>query len=211
MYVIFESYYCVNYSDLAAVINQLAELFFNLEYCEAAAVTPTIELAKLALITSRDEEEDEVDKGGTDSSNDTDATLVDDGPSRPSILVPLRTSQSPSSSSSVLGKRPRDLDRQRLEMEVDSPLSQSPKERDGFVLVPSMSSPRPIQQSAEASSSRMHLTDEDGDVQMEIAPIEKSAPALRKRAEPSDSTMMFGMRYPTPLMQMFDTMDREAA
>jgi ubiquitin carboxyl-terminal hydrolase 25 len=168
-----------------------------LEYCEAAAVTPTIELAKLALITSRDEEEDEVDKGGTDSSNDTDATLVEDGPSRSSILAPLRTSQSPNSSSSVLGKRPRDLDRQRLEMEVDSPLSQSPKEKDGFVLVPSMS-PQPsdhIQQSAEASSSKVH-TDEDGDVQMETAPTAKPTSTLRKRAEPSDSTMMFGMPYP---------------
>ena len=193
------SYYFVSFPDHAglSVINQLAELFFNLEYCEAAAVTPTIELAKLALVTSRDEEEDEVDKGGTDSSNDTDATLVEDGPSRSSILAPLRTSQSSSSSSSVLGKRPRDLDRQRLEMEVDSPLSQSPKERDGFVLVPSMS-PRPsnqIQQSAESSSSSK-LTDEDGDVQMELAPTAKPAPTLRKRAEPSDSTMMFGMQCP---------------
>lgn len=187
-------------------------MFFNLEFCEAAAVTPTIELAKLALITSRDEEEDEVDKGGTDSSNDTDATLVEDGPSRSSILGPLHTSQSPSSSSSVLGKRPRDLDRQR-EMEVDSPLSQSPKERDGFVLVPSMSPPQSsdqTQQSAEASSSNAQLTDEDGDVQMEIAPTAKPAPTLRKHAEPSDSTMMFGMLYSVHMMDMFDTCHREA-
>ena len=175
-----------------------------MEYCEAAAVTPTIELAKLALVTSRDEEEDEVDKGGTDSSNDTDATLVDDGPSRSSILTPLLTSQSSSSSSSVLGKRPRDLDRQRLEMEVDSPLSHSPKERDGFVLVPSMNSQSSDQnqQSAEASSSKAQLTDEDGDVQMEIAPTAKPAPTLRKPAEPSDSTMMFGMLYPIHMMML---------
>jgi ubiquitin carboxyl-terminal hydrolase 25/28 len=182
-----------------------------LEYCEAAAVTPTIELAKLALITSRDEEEDEVDKGGTDSSNDTDATLVEDGPSRSSVLAPLHTSQSPSSSSSVLGKRPYDLDRQRQEMDVDSPLAESPKERDGFILVPSMS-PQPsnqIQQSAEASSSKAHLTDEDGDVQMEIAPAAKPAPPLRKRAEPSDSTMMFGMQYPFYIMHTFDAWYRE--
>lgn len=188
-------------------------MFFNLEYCEAAAVTPTVELAKLALITSRDEEEDEVDKGGTDSSNDTDATLVEDGPSRSSILTPLHTSHSPSSSSSVLGKRPRDLDRQRLEMEVDSPLSESPKDRDGFVVVPSMSAPQPsdrIQQSAEASSSKAQLTDEDGDVQMEIAPTAKPAPTLRKHAEPSDSTMMFGMSYPVHMMHIFDTWHREA-
>jgi len=43
-------------------------------------VTLMIELAKLALLTSRDEDEDEADKGGTDSSNDTDATLADDVP-----------------------------------------------------------------------------------------------------------------------------------
>ncbi|KAJ7492270.1 hypothetical protein FB451DRAFT_524690 [Mycena latifolia] len=58
-------------------ITLLASLFWDLEYCEAAAVTPNLELAKLALVTSKDEEEDE-DKGGTDSSNDTDATLVED-------------------------------------------------------------------------------------------------------------------------------------
>ena len=181
-----------------------------MEYCEAAAVTPTIELAKLALVTSRDEEEDEVDKGGTDSSNDTDATLVDDGPSRSSILAPLQPS---SSSSSVLGKRARDLDRQRLEMEVDSPLSQSPNERDGYVIVPSMTSPQSsdqIQQVAEASSSKAQLTDEDGDVQMEIAPTAKPAPTLRKQAEPSDSTMMFGMLYPVHALHIFDTWHREA-
>jgi ubiquitin carboxyl-terminal hydrolase 25/28 len=199
---------------LGSVINQLAELFLNLEYCEAAAVTPTIELAKLALVTSRDEEEDEVDKGGTDSSNDTDATLVDDGPSRSSILTPLHTSQSSSSSSSVLGKRPRDLDPQRLEMEVDSPLSHSPKEKDGFVLVPSMNPPQSSdqnQQSAKASSSKAQLTDEDGDVQMEIAPTAKPAPTQRKQAEPSDSTMMFGMVYLVDMiMRIFDIWYREA-
>jgi ubiquitin carboxyl-terminal hydrolase 25/28 len=99
-------------------------------------------------------------------------------------------------------------------MEVDSPLSQgSPKEKDGFVLVPSMSSPRPsnsIRQSAEASSSKVHLTDEDGDAQMEIAPTAKPAPTLRKRAEASDSTMMFGMHYAVLMMHMFDTWHREA-
>ena len=49
-----------------------------MEYCESPAVTPELELAKLALVTSQDEEEDETDRAGTDTSNDTDATLVDD-------------------------------------------------------------------------------------------------------------------------------------
>lgn len=62
-------------------VTLLSSLFQDLETCQAAAVTPNRELAKLALVTSKDEEEDE-DKGGTDSSNDTDATLVEDGPAR---------------------------------------------------------------------------------------------------------------------------------
>ena len=60
------------------VVSQLANLFSDLKYSETPAVTPSIDLAKLALVTSRDEEEDEAEKGGSDSSNDTDATLVDD-------------------------------------------------------------------------------------------------------------------------------------
>ncbi|KAJ6520185.1 hypothetical protein C8R45DRAFT_808330 [Mycena sanguinolenta] len=70
-------------------ITLLASLFWDLEYCEDPAVTPAIELAKLALVTSKDEEEDE-DKGGTDSSNDTDATLVEDGPTRPVVSSPTQ-------------------------------------------------------------------------------------------------------------------------
>ncbi|KAG6881233.1 hypothetical protein C0993_002283, partial [Termitomyces sp. T159_Od127] len=61
----------------------LAQLFFKLEFAEEPAVTPSIDLAKLALVTSRDAEEDEADsKGSTDSSNDTDAALPGDAPLR---------------------------------------------------------------------------------------------------------------------------------
>jgi ubiquitin carboxyl-terminal hydrolase 25/28 len=95
-------------------------------------------------------------------------------------------------------------------MEVDSPLSHSPKERDGFVLVPSMNSSNQVRESTEASSSKVHLTDEDGDAQMENAPTAKPSPPLRKRTEPSDSTMMFGMQYPVTMMHMFDIWCREA-
>ncbi|KAF9532093.1 hypothetical protein CPB83DRAFT_867950 [Crepidotus variabilis] len=164
-------------------INQLADLFYNLEYSENPAVTPTLELAKLALVTSRDEEEDEVDKGGTDSSNDTDATLVEDGPSRPTIDT-TGVSQSPGKS--VLGKRGRDIAPAASEMEVDSPIAQSPKDKDGFVMI-SRKSP-PTAQTAvsepEASSSK---------VQAPISEAPKAPP--RKRPEPSDSTMMFGKQH----------------
>ncbi|KAF8973501.1 hypothetical protein BDZ97DRAFT_1648272 [Flammula alnicola] len=178
-------------------INQLADLFFHLEYSETAAVTPTIELAKLALVTSRDEEEDEVDKGGTESSNDTDATLVEDGPSRTGILGSSHVSLSPGrSSSSVLGKRPRDLDRQLSEMDVDSPISQSPKDKDDFIVVSTRTgvSPEPItslDSQAEASSS----TDKDGDTKMSSLPATQKPPPPPRKREQNDSTMMFGKQH----------------
>lgn len=188
------------------VISQLADLFWQLEYCEAAAVTPTVELAKLALVTSRDEEEDEVDKGGTDSSNDTDATLVDDGPSRfPVSDQSPRSPRSPARSpGSVLGKRPRDTARRGTEMDIDSPVGESNKDKDSFVMV------SPVHQSssppllAESSSSYARETstsgaDKDGDVEMQAVPhVEEQAarkpPPLppRKATEISSSIMMFG-------------------
>ncbi|KIK71437.1 hypothetical protein GYMLUDRAFT_52515 [Collybiopsis luxurians FD-317 M1] len=67
-------------------VSHLANLFHSLEYADNPAVTPSIELAKLALVTSKDEEDDDVSvnsnasngKTGTDASNDTDATLVEE-------------------------------------------------------------------------------------------------------------------------------------
>lgn len=174
-----------------------------MEYCETAAVTPTIELAKLALVTSRDEEEDEADKGGTDSSNDTDATLVDDGPTLATLTeASPRSPRSPTRSpNSVLGKRPRDVDRQPSAMDLDSPVPQSPS--DGYVSLPSLrgsNSPPPMSQSSssklpEASSSMLQV-DTDGDVQMRATPAPSKPPPPplppRKNMDTSDSVMMFG-------------------
>ncbi|KAH9486398.1 putative ubiquitin carboxyl-terminal hydrolase 2 [Psilocybe cubensis] len=180
-------------------INQLAELFFHLEYSENPAVTPTIELAKLALITSRDEEEDEMDKGGTDSSNDTDATLVDDGPLRSSAPEYPQTIRSPSSPNSVLGKRPRDMERQNTAMDVDVPLIQSPKDKDGFNFSPSQKDPSSSGSNssrAEASSSKLLAKGTDGDSKMLSVPTsQKPVPPPRKRVETNDSTMMFGKQH----------------
>lgn len=149
-------------------------------------------MAKLALVTSRDEEEDEIDKGGTESSNDTDATLVEDGVTR-TATAPPHLSQSPKrSSSTVLGKRPRD--QQRQAMDVDDPISQSPsKDKESISpqrlrSSPEVQSPKPAQ--VEPSSSR--LKDKDGDVKMD-SPVPVSQKA-RKKTEVSDSGMMFG-RY----------------
>jgi ubiquitin carboxyl-terminal hydrolase 25/28 len=82
---------------------QLAGLFKDLETSTDSAVTPSLELAKLALVTSKDEDEDiETGKTGTDSSNSTDATLVEE---------PAATSRVADEFShdtkSVLGKRDR--------------------------------------------------------------------------------------------------------
>lgn len=172
------------------VLSQLADLFSSLEYCKAAAVTPTIELAKLALVTSRDEEDDELEKGGTDSSNDTDATLVDDGASRPSLTGPSYEAP-PQSPNSVLGKRARD-DKKSTDMEVDSPICESPKDKEGFVLVtspPRTSRKSPEDSTPEPSSSRRHE-----DVEMRNATPSQKPPPLppRRKPETSSSDMMFG-------------------
>lgn len=170
------------------VVSQLADLFWQLQFCENQAVTPTIDLAKLALVTSRDEEEEEADRGGTDSSNDTDATLVEDGPVR-----------SPDSNGTVLGKRPRD--EQRMGMDVDTPTSPITEEKNGYVMI---SQPSPSRGSksprlhGESSSSTMPLPSPLPDVEManhEISQAEeqKKAPPLpTRKPTQSDSVMMFG-------------------
>jgi ubiquitin carboxyl-terminal hydrolase 25/28 len=175
-----------------SVLGQLADLFSNLEYSKTAAVTPTIELAKLALVTSRDEEDDEIEKGGTDSSNDTDATLVDDGISRPSLTGQPREAspQSPS----VLGKRARD-EKKSTDMEIDSPICESPHDKEGFVLVssPPKVPPESSQNLApEPSSSRHQGGNEDVEMQ-NVTPSQKPPPLPpRKKPETSSSDMMFG-------------------
>ena len=177
------------------VIHQLAELFFNLEFCEAAAVTPTVELAKLALVTSRDEEDDEIDTGGTDSSNDTEATLVDDGPSRPGVTE--SSSYSSERTSTVLGKRTRDVAPQRItDMEVDSPIPGSPKDNGSFTMDSSATSDSPPPSVASSSKhtdqSQAAKSDGDGDIEMEPAPKPPPLPP-RKLGVKSESIMMFGM------------------
>jgi ubiquitin carboxyl-terminal hydrolase 25 len=164
-----------------------------MEFCDSAAVTPALELAKLALVTSRDEEEDEADKGGTDSSNDTDATLVEDGPSRPAL-------ESSPSASSILGKRTRESPKQLAAMEVDSPVTE---EKDGFMIISQPSSPHhspsppPLEQVGPSDSTQVSVSapDIDGDVEMiraEDGPSRRPTSVPAKKAEASNSVMMFG-------------------
>ncbi|KAF8257126.1 hypothetical protein EI94DRAFT_1774612 [Lactarius quietus] len=127
-------------------VSELAELFWHLEHADIASVTPTMELAKLALVTSKDEEDD-IEQTATDSSNDTDATLVEDAPAPRAGSGPVagagttRTDTgspvgSPgASSSSVLGKRARDK-----EADVGSRMSiDSVTDHDNFVIISSKS------------------------------------------------------------------------
>lgn len=110
------------------VLARLGELFFEMQFAENSAITPSLELAKLALVTSKDEEEDDANTStsakpsiaeASSSSASTDATLVEEavatahnshlhkpgGPSGLSSVVPA-----PAQPSSILGKRPREVD-----------------------------------------------------------------------------------------------------
>ncbi|TFK68265.1 cysteine proteinase [Pluteus cervinus] len=162
-------------------VGQLAVLFTNLEYCDAPSVTPSMELAELALVTSKDEDE-EADGRGTESSNDTDATLVDELPGH-------SAQQSNPTQSSILGKRPRDLQRPE-EMDVDLLSPRNPNEQ-GRALSPILldldqgpvagPSNRP-----EASTSGSRL-DFEGDVEMKKQP---PLPARKNTRVNSESTMI---------------------
>jgi ubiquitin carboxyl-terminal hydrolase 25/28 len=176
-------------SSLNLVISQLADLFWQLQYCENQSVTPTIDLAKLALVTSRDEEEEEADRGGTDSSNDTDATLVEDGPGR----------SSHDSNSSVLGKRPRE--EQRVDMDVDAPTSPITEEKNGYIMVSKPSPPRRSKSprlDGESSSSTMTLLSQLPDTEIpnnensQAEEQKKPPPLPTRKPTQSDSVMMFG-------------------
>lgn len=180
-------------ANTALVVNQLADLFRNLEYSDQAAVTPTLDLAKLALVTNQDEEEDDQGGAGTDASNDTDATLVEDGPIRSqerSSPSPVREPMSPS----VLGKRNRG---KVVDVNMEG-ITTSEGEKD-YVVVSKPPSPKPAQTKdrpvpeRKASSSKRRTSPEQEDVVMKDAQ-ERKAPPLppRKCATTSDSIMMFG-------------------
>lgn len=172
-------------AHLEAVVSQLADLFWNLEYCDVPAVTPSIDLAKLALVTSQDEEEDDQDRTGTESSNDTDATLVEDAPSRTGHE---RSSPSPldSPTGSVLGKRHRDTADVPMEPERSSPQEETR---------PSSASSSAQSPQAVASSSRLEPADRTFDVEMQDVSqqAQKAPPLPARRPRPiDDSVMMFG-------------------
>ncbi len=187
----------------STVASLLADLFWNLEYCETRAVTPAIELAKLALVTSQDEEEDETDKAGTDSSNNTDATLVDDlAPSRSTFdrsstsPTHLQTPKNPTGS--VLGKRSRDADPESA-MDGDTP-AHSPPHPSADTRSPTSAELLQTETRSSSSSSsaqKRPATGKEADVEMksESRAGSKAPPPLplRKARQTDDSVMMFGM------------------
>jgi ubiquitin carboxyl-terminal hydrolase 25 len=190
------------YSSLPrTVVNQLADLFWNLEYCDTAAVTPSLDLAKLALVTSQDEEEDDQSGGSsTDASNDTDATLVEDGPAR---STQERASQSPphdpASPGSILGKRNRHPVRSKsTDMNVDA--EHADVDKDGFVMVSKPSLPvetrrtSPPISTSPAKLKKSPPRQDDVEMKEKSKKSEEKAPPLppRKRTT-DDSTMMFGV------------------
>jgi ubiquitin carboxyl-terminal hydrolase 25/28 len=152
-------------------------LFWSLEYCEDPAVKPTIELAKLALVTSKDEEEEEGDKAGTDSSNDTDVTLVEDGSTRVPVSSETMTTSPVQASFSILGKRSRGTG---SKMDVDAP--DADKEKD-YVIVSKPGTP--VQSPAELPPESQATT---GDVEMLEAEKAKPTTPVRK----GTTGMMFG-------------------
>ncbi|RPD69337.1 cysteine proteinase [Lentinus tigrinus ALCF2SS1-7] len=196
-------------------VSLLADLFWNMKMCENAAVTPAVELAKLALVTSQDEEEDETeaDKAGTDSSNDTDATLVDDMAvaARPAFDCSSSPLQSPKSpSGSVLGKRPReaesamDVDARSQTMSL-SPRS-SPPTTDSVASSKGHEATSFIEEAIASSSSSSVMTakrpaegaNADTDVEMkDESQVAKAPPPLppRKARQTDDSVMMFGRQH----------------
>lgn len=168
-----------------AVVHQLANLFWNLEYCDIPAVTPSIDLAKLALVTSQDEEEDDISRPGTEGSNDTDATLVEDVPSR-STYDPPSPSPLASPTESVLGKRHRS---DEMDVDVRSSPHATATDHDTEAQTSMIVE-------AVASSSKLQMNKsqvENTDVQMMETQPSNSPPPLPKRPRPNDdSVMMFG-------------------
>ncbi|KAF8531532.1 hypothetical protein JB92DRAFT_2691869 [Gautieria morchelliformis] len=187
----------------------LGSLFWELEYSETPAVTPDLELAKLALVTSKDEEDDEHGRNdiGTDSSASTDATLVDEpvpmGPALApaSLALPASPVSSPMSPSpSVLGKRQRRA-RSVPSMDVDG---NSDNDRDGFILVPKVtsSSVTAIEHqrgTSEPKADGGDKTSASKDVDMGVAEDKvNKPPPLPPRRKPevtSESVMMFGKQH----------------
>ncbi|KAH8835135.1 hypothetical protein DL96DRAFT_1572945 [Flagelloscypha sp. PMI_526] len=149
-------------------VSQLAQLFYNLEMDSAPSITPSIELAKLALVTSKDEEEDDAAQTGTDhSSNDTDATLVEDG----SAPKPRLEST--------------DMD---VDVIVTSPTRD---DEESFVLVPEAGGSSPPDKESDVDMENVAPKPSGS----EQRPLPPPPPPRRNDYSADDSGMMFGRQH----------------
>lgn len=197
------------------VVTLLKGLFVGLACEETPAVLPEVELAKLALTTSKDDEEsDEMrldhdnDANGTSTSGtaDTDSTLVESvAPTGPQVQlerIPFLTPAESSSesdaqsaqppSSTVLGKRASEDDIESGRGDRKSPMEIDPASD-------------PILSPQSVPLEENHPQDQDGDIEMENAPagdndkpppllpVGPAAPPLPPRRAQTVGEMMFGM------------------
>lgn len=173
--------------DSVPVVSELAELFWHLEHADIASVTPTMELAKLALVTSKDEEDD-IEQTATDSSNDTDATLVEDAPPRAGPVTGSPVGSPEASSSSVLGKRSR-------EKEIGSRMSiDSITDKDNYVIISTSPDAGP---SGLGGAAEVEMKDAEAPAQSGAKP-----PPLPPR-KASESVMMFGALDFSPYLRFY--------
>lgn len=135
-----------------------------------------MELAKLALVTSKDEEDD-IEQTATDSSNDTDATLVEDALPRAGPVTGSPVGSPGASSSSVLGKRSRDK-------EIGSRMSiDSVTDKDNYVIISKEPDAGP---SGVSGGAEIEMKDVEAPAQSSPKP-----PPLPPR-KTTESVMMFG-------------------
>lgn len=165
-----------------------------------------MDLAKLALVTSRDEEDEEAESRGTDSSNDTDATLVEDSQS-------IGRLANADSAETVLGKRARDDNAMDVDEDAapKSPVSDS--EKNGYVMVSHPASPRRsksprLDTASSSSSSFKSISSKEtaikGSAQQGDEDVAKksSLPERKTQTTTSDSVMLFGMSLYTSLSNL---------
>ncbi|KDQ18157.1 hypothetical protein BOTBODRAFT_52950 [Botryobasidium botryosum FD-172 SS1] len=125
-------------------VKLLSGLFTNLTWSEMPAVTPEIELAKLALVTSKDEDDEKL--ASSSNTTATSATMVDSAPENddmPGLETPDTVADLASlgRSSSILGKRRASGPLERSDppdttMSVAEGPGEGESEKDGFVIVP---------------------------------------------------------------------------
>ncbi|KAG8835047.1 ubiquitin-specific protease ubp2, partial [Serendipita sp. 405] len=158
----------------------LSDLFTQMAQAEANAITPPLELAKLALVTSKDEEEDEA------KSNPKEGTGTLPAPSSTSATT---SSTSNPQSSTVLGKRHRESDTVSHERQIgndsaSSSLSKprSPRQEDLLPPDKSMRIEGPATAETEAMDTTDLATSQNQEIEMddpEVSSVVGSAGASR--------------------------------